>query len=175
MEPIDLINQAIDYMENNLTEPIRLENISAVGGYSRFHFCRLFVDLTGETPAGYLRKRRLSEAARELVNSKKPILNIALDYQFQSQEAFTRSFKRRFRISPGIYRKRRYLARIFSRITLDPSRKHLIYFQRGDAQEEITPRPGLGLIRRVYPCALFTYQTQASLAGRKFDQIYLLL
>src|SRR5688572_8768492 len=128
MEPIESINRAINCIENNLTEAISLEEISAVAGYSLFHFSRLFLDLVGETPGEYIRKRRLSEAARELVNSRKSILDIALDYQFQSQEAFSRSFKRLFRASPGTYRKSRHLTRTFSRISLDPSLKKSIYF-----------------------------------------------
>src|SRR5262245_7049845 len=111
MDYSEPINQAIDYIENNLTEAVTLEKISAAAGYSPFHFGRLFLALIGETPGEYLRKRRLSEAARELVVSRRKILDIALDYQFQSQEAFTRAFKKRFRVSPALYRRKRRLAR----------------------------------------------------------------
>jgi AraC-like DNA-binding protein len=72
--------------------------------------------MTGETPAGYLRQRRLSEAARALVDSSQPILEIALDYQFNSQEAFTRAFHRRFRLTPNAYRHRRRLKRFQPRL-----------------------------------------------------------
>ena len=174
MENIEPINRAIDYIENNLTEAIRLEEVSAVAGYSLFHFSRLFLELIGETPGDYIRKRRLSEAACELINSRKSILDIALDYQFQSQEAFSRSFKRLFRVSPGTYRKRRYLTRTFPRITLNPSLKESIYFPEVSQQKKvILPRPHLDQIIRLHPAALFTYRVNANLLNRRFDDLFL--
>lgn len=67
---------------------------------------------TDETPGSYIRKRRLSEAVRQLLTSKSRILDIALDYQFDSQAAFTRAFRAMFAISPGSYRKRQWFARL---------------------------------------------------------------
>ena len=99
-------------------QPVTTTQVAAATGYSRAHLGRLFLEMTGETLAGYIRKRRLSEAARRLVATRVSILDLALDYQFESQEAFTRSFKRHFRLSPGAYRKRGRLAGAFSRITL---------------------------------------------------------
>lgn len=174
MEPIVPINQAIDYIENNLTEAISLETISAAAGYSLFHFSRLFLELIGQTPGEYLRKRRLSEAACELVNSRKCILDIALDYQFQSQEAFTRSFKRLFRTSPGAYRKKRRLTKIFPRISLNPALKRSIYSPGVDQQGNIIiPIPRTDPIIQLRTAAIFTYRTDLSLSKRKFDNIYL--
>lgn len=113
-----LINQAIDYTENRLTQPLTVAEVAAAVGYSRFHFTRLFQTTTGMTLRTYFRNRRLSEAAGELLHSAKPILDIALDYQFGSQEAFSRAFKRVFSVSPQVYRKRRRYRRRFLRITL---------------------------------------------------------
>jgi AraC-like DNA-binding protein len=174
MEPIEPINRAINYIEGNLTEAISLEEVSAAAGYSLFHFSRLFLDLIGETPGDYIRKRRLSEAARELVNSRKRILDIALDYQFQSQEAFSRSFKRLFRASPGTYRKRRRLTKTFARITLNPALKKSIYFPGASQQKRvILPRPHLDQVICLHPSAVFTYRASANLLTGKFDAVYL--
>ena len=73
--------------------------------YSQFHFTRKFLELKGETPGSYLRRRRLEEAANEILDGT-DILQVALDYHFGSQEAFTRSFKAHFQITPGFYRKK---------------------------------------------------------------------
>ncbi len=54
----------------------------------------------------YVRKRRLAEAADELLDGSRRIIDIALDYHFQSQEAFTRAFKRSFSLTPHAYRKK---------------------------------------------------------------------
>ncbi|MFN8489825.1 MAG: helix-turn-helix domain-containing protein [Caldilineaceae bacterium] len=131
MDHICHLNRAINDIEAHLTQPLAVEQVAARIGYSRFHFDRLFLATVGDTLASYLRKRRLTEAAREIIHSDKPLLDIALDYQFQSQEAFTRSFKRMFGLSPGAYRRRRRLTRPFFKITLRPQRLFALY---GSAQ-----------------------------------------
>ena len=130
-----LLNRAIHYIEGHLTAPASVEDAATVVGYSRAHFSRTFLAVTGITPVAYLRKRRLTEAARELTTTSRRILDIALDYQFQSQEALTRSFKQEFGVSPGYYRWRGRLRRLFGRITLGTT--NLLYPGQGLAT---TPR-----------------------------------
>ncbi len=102
----NVIRKAISFMEANLKERINVDDIARDSGYSLFHFTRVFMELTGESPGSYLRKLRLEEAARE-IRAGKRILDTALDYHFGSQEAFTRSFKTHFQITPGFYKKTR--------------------------------------------------------------------
>jgi AraC family transcriptional regulator len=93
---------AADYIEAHLRDDLALEEVAARAAlYSPFHFIRLFRLLAGETPGGYLRKRRLSEAARDLAESNRSVLQIALAYRFRSAEAFARSFKHQFGLSPS--------------------------------------------------------------------------
>ncbi|HNW32031.1 MAG TPA: AraC family transcriptional regulator, partial [Caldisericia bacterium] len=89
---IDKMQDAIDFMEAKLKEDIRLNDVAFEVGFSSFHFHRIFLANVGETVTEYMRKRRLSEAARELMETDHRILDIAVDYQFESQEAFTRAF-----------------------------------------------------------------------------------
>ena len=56
-------------MEQNLKSPIKVGDIANAAFYSKYHFQRLFSLLTGETVGSYLRKRRLTEAARELIET----------------------------------------------------------------------------------------------------------
>jgi AraC-like DNA-binding protein len=112
------VSRALDYIEDNLCEPISPGHIAWLIGYTRTYFDQCFSAAIGESLASYLRKRRLSEAARQLITSKKTILEIALDYQYQSAEAFTRAFYKEFRFTPSAYRKRKHLVRFFSRIWL---------------------------------------------------------
>jgi AraC family transcriptional regulator len=155
---IEHINCAIDHIEKSLAQPLTIRETAQAAGYSRFHFDRLFLAMTGETPGRYIRKRRLTEAARELVTSRKRLLDIALDYQFDSQEAFTRAFKRMFRISPGAYRRRGRLVRTFPRITL---KRQTVYRLSGDASH----------IRPATPMVIFSFRDMASLLNRKFDTV----
>ncbi|MBU2512522.1 GyrI-like domain-containing protein [bacterium] len=105
MSYIESINRAIDFIERNLKKPIQVEDIASAAYYSKYHFQRLFSLLTGETVGSYLRKRRLTEAANELVNTDRNIIDIALDYQFHSQESFGRSFKDHFGNTPYHFRR----------------------------------------------------------------------
>ncbi len=72
---------------------------------SPFHFHRVFVSLLGEPPGAYIRGRRLTRAARELVDTDRPILEIALRWGWESQAGFTRRFTERFGRSPGVFRR----------------------------------------------------------------------
>jgi AraC family transcriptional regulator len=95
--------KAIDFIEANLKQDISVEKIASETAYSRFHFTRKFLELTGRTPGAYLRKRRLEDAAKEILSGR-DILGIALDYRFGSHQAFTRSFKAYFGTTPKLYR-----------------------------------------------------------------------
>ncbi|MCX6377016.1 MAG: AraC family transcriptional regulator [Armatimonadetes bacterium] len=101
------VYEAIVHIEANLDEEISLPEVAEKAGYSVFHFGRIFQGVTGETVMDYVRKRRLTEAAKALVQTNRRILDIALDWQYDSHEAFTRAFKRAYGMTPGIFRRRR--------------------------------------------------------------------
>ncbi len=99
------IEKAVDFIEENLREKLTIEMIAEKAYFSKYHFIRVFTAMTGETVGNYLRKRRISRSSKQLINSNSPILDIALEYQFESQEAYNRSFKKIYNTSPGKYRK----------------------------------------------------------------------
>ncbi len=103
MDYYENVKKAIQFIEDNLKEDIYVEDIAREAFYSQFHFMRIFLELTGETPGAYLRKRRLMEAASDILSGK-DILEVAIDYHFNSREAFTRSFKDYFSVTPGLYK-----------------------------------------------------------------------
>lgn len=100
----DLILKAVNYVEAHICDNISLEEIAKVVGFSKFHFTRLFKGMTRETINEYIRKRRLTLAARALIDTTIPIFQIGLDAGYNSQEAFTRAFKMYMGISPQKYR-----------------------------------------------------------------------
>ncbi|MFC0211766.1 effector binding domain-containing protein [Paenibacillus chartarius] len=99
------MQQAIDYIESRLTEDLKIADVAARAHCSAFHFQRLFQAITGFSVQGYVRKRRLSEAAGLLRSSQKGILDVAVEYGYGSQEAFTRAFSSFFGMTPAQYRK----------------------------------------------------------------------
>lgn len=105
MDYSEAIQKSIDYIENNLKEKIVLEDLAKHTFLSKYHYHRVFHALVGETVMQYVRKRRLTEAAKELIESNVKIVDVALKYQFSSQEAFARAFKRMFNVSPGEFRR----------------------------------------------------------------------
>ncbi|WP_145330209.1 effector binding domain-containing protein [Paenibacillus xylanexedens] len=99
------IQLAIEHLEKHLQEPFNIKDVSAASSFSVFHFQRLFQAITGFTVLEYLRRRRLTEAASTLRNSAQGVLEIALSYGYQSQEAFTRAFDAHFGVTPARFRK----------------------------------------------------------------------
>ena len=174
MDYIHPINRAIDYIEANLAQELDLSAVAAAAGYSPFHLSRLFRAMTGETPGGYIRKRRLSEAARQLVTSNRRILDIALDQHFGSQAAFTRAFRAAFGISPGAYRKRGRLIRLTRRITLRPPRICTVNGERGRDAGLALPGQGLGRVAPARALGLLAYRGPAGATRRALDRCYLL-
>ncbi|GAB6928676.1 AraC family transcriptional regulator [Paenibacillus sp. JCM 10914] len=100
-----IIQNSITYMEQHLDEQLTLADIASQAGFSRFHFHRLFRKEVGMNIADYLRTRRLCHAAQRLLYTEAAIIDIAFDGHFESQEAFTRAFKKMYGMPPGRYRK----------------------------------------------------------------------
>lgn len=105
MNYCDNIQRSIDYIEDNLKEDIDINMAVMQSGYSTTHFYRIFQAFMGESIKEYVLKRKLSEAAVELVTTNRRLIEIAIDYGFNSQEVFTRAFTKVFHITPGKYRK----------------------------------------------------------------------
>lgn len=106
MNPVEA---ALWYVESHLKEEIRLEDVAAVAGVSRFHLTRAFGFATGLSVMRYARVRRLSEAARALGAEDVDILSVALDAGYGSHEAFTRAFRDQFGVTPQQVRERRHV------------------------------------------------------------------
>lgn len=98
------VTTAIDYIENNLSDKLDLEIVANAVHYSKYHLHRVFVDTIGLTIHDYVQRRRLTEAAKLLVLSDKPIIEIALLAGYESQQAFTTIFKSMYKKSPNQYR-----------------------------------------------------------------------
>lgn len=105
MDHLRQVQNAIDYIEDHLQSPegddLDIREIARRGGYSHWHFQRLFAATVGEGVKEYVRKRRLTLALKEITSTDRRLLDIALDHGFESQEAFSRAFKARFGATPG--------------------------------------------------------------------------
>lgn len=102
----EIVKKVIDYIENNLEQEIDLDKIAETIGYSKFHLNRMFTEETNITIYKYLQIRRLTIAAEKLVKTDTPIIQIAYEAGYHSQQAFSLAFKQIYLYSPKIYRDR---------------------------------------------------------------------
>ena len=103
---MDRLLRSLRFIEDHLDEPFEATDVAAAASLSPWHFARIFQALTGDTVMGYVRRRRLTEAAQRLADGDPVrLIELALDSGFESQAAFTRAFKRQFGMPPGAVRK----------------------------------------------------------------------
>lgn len=99
---IDEIDQCI---EKHNDEALTLSCLAHRLGYSEFYVTKKFKEISGMSLRNYLGHRKLTFALKEVRDTQTSILDIALNYGFSSHEAFTRTFKRSFGVTPSEYRK----------------------------------------------------------------------
>lgn len=85
----DVVQKVIDYIETNLEEELDLDHIAEKAGYSKFYLNRTFTEYTDITIHKYLQSRRLTVAAERLVKTDKPIIEIAYDAGYDTQQSFS--------------------------------------------------------------------------------------
>lgn len=100
-----VLNKTIGYIEEQLHETLEIESIIKYAGFSKYHFHRIFKARIGMSVSDYVRMRRLARSSTMLLYTNKSIIDIALLHHFESQEAFTRAFKKYYQLPPGQYRK----------------------------------------------------------------------
>lgn len=103
---LETISKVQKYISNNITENITLSKLAQVANYSIPQLERLFKDTLGVTPFTYIRKLRLTAAAKVLRDNNIKVVDTALDFLFDSHEGFTRAFSKEFGISPLKYKKK---------------------------------------------------------------------
>ena len=99
-----IVSQVIRYIEDNLHDRLDLDMVAAALHYSKYHLHRIFKNTAGLSIHDYVRRRQLTEAARLLVLSGKPVIEIALISGYRSQQAFTDIFKAMYKVSPARFR-----------------------------------------------------------------------
>lgn len=105
MDRANIIHDLLNWIETHLDQPLLLDNVAAKSGYSKWHLQRMFRSTTGHALGSYIRERRLSQAAQALRTTPRPILDIALQFHFDSQPSFSRAFKKQFGKTPAVYRR----------------------------------------------------------------------
>lgn len=105
------IQPVVAYAAAHLDQDVSLAALAGQAGLSTFHLHRVFSAAAGETPKQFTLRLRLGRAAAMLLTSEDAVLDIALDCGFQSHEAFSRAFRKRFGMTPSDYRARGFADR----------------------------------------------------------------
>ncbi|MCX8958775.1 superoxide response transcriptional regulator SoxS [Erwinia psidii] len=100
----DIINTLTHWIDSNLDKTLSIDQVAAKSGYSKWHLQRMFRTVTRQTLGGYIRERRLTLAAEALRQTQRPVFDIAMQYGYESQQTFSRVFRRQFSLTPTAYR-----------------------------------------------------------------------
>ena len=145
------IQRGLDYIEAHLAEDIAPADVARHAGISQWHFQRIFKSLTNETLKVYIRSRRFAAALEMLEAPGAPLIQIALASGFDTQESFTRAFKKAFGITPGAYRTSRSVSRFARKARFDAEYlRHL--HQNVSLEPELVEQPAMRLIGMVTRC-----------------------
>jgi AraC family transcriptional regulator len=163
---MSLSAQALFVIERHLETEITLGSVAAACGLSRFHLAHAFAAATGHRVMGYVRARRLTEAARALSRGPANILDIAMHAGYASHAAFSRAFRAQFGLTPEQMRGRRSLEGLsLTEIITVPRRKSVSLpsptLQTLDEQHFV----GLSVERRLGESASIPAQWQAFMSG----------
>lgn len=118
MDWISGIQNAINYIEDHITEEIDYEAVAKQSFSSGFHFQRVFSILCGMTLGEYIRNRRLSLAGAELAASNAKVIDIAAKYGYESPESFCKAFQKFHGIAPSQARSNGARLKSFSRLSI---------------------------------------------------------
>ena len=122
MENMELLSLALSYLEENLNQKITTEDVARACFCSKSTLEKLFKYVNNISIHDYVIRRRMTKAALDLINRKdRGILDIALDYGYTSNEAFTRAFKQIWHCNPSELRGRNRGFELYPRLLVDPT------------------------------------------------------
>src|SRR5699024_1701162 len=111
------MNNALNYIEENLTNEIDVSEIAKRALCSEYHFKRMFSFLAGVTLSEYIRRKRRTIAAFELNDSDSRVIDITMKYGYDSPDAFTRAFHHMHGITPSEARNNGHIIKSYPQMT----------------------------------------------------------
>jgi AraC family transcriptional regulator len=116
---LELIKETTGFIENNLLEPLNLDNISENVNVSKFHLLRIWKGATFTGLMEYVRRRRIAQSLSDLIHERNSIEFISSKYSFGSERTYNRVFKEEFGITPAKWRKNPCPLEILDRFNAD--------------------------------------------------------
>ena len=91
-----VIDTIVEWIDDNLHQPLRIDDIARHAGYSKWHLQRLFLQYKGESLGRLYSRKEAAAGRRDLRDTDQRVYDICLKYGFDSQQTFTRVFTRTF-------------------------------------------------------------------------------
>lgn len=104
MEWLEKLNEALQYIEENLDGEIEYEKAAKIACCTTYHFQRMFSYIAGTPLSEYIRNRRLTKAALDLQSGDK-VIDVSIRYGYESPTAFNRAFQKVHNVSPSVAQK----------------------------------------------------------------------
>ncbi|WP_096186481.1 AraC family transcriptional regulator [Evansella halocellulosilytica] len=117
MDSLEKMNGALQYIEDYLTDEIDMKEVAKIACCSDYHFKRTFSFLAGISLSDYIRRRRLSLAALDLMESDTKVIDIAIKYGYSSPDSFTRAFQSLHGVTPSEARAHKHSLKAYPRMT----------------------------------------------------------
>ena len=137
MSHLSEMQRAIDFIEEHLLSGVTYTDAARHLFMSGYHFHRLFSAAAGLTVSEYIRKRKLSLAAQELLSSDVRIIDLALKYGYESPESFSKAFSKFHGQSPASVRRNEGCSvRIFDRIRISNQQGGIVSMEYRIAETE---------------------------------------
>ena len=115
------LQNAITYIEENLTEEIKVRDVADKAYVSEFHFQRIFSALCGVSVGEYIRNRRMTLAAKELAAKEVKVIDVAVKYGYDSPDSFARAFTKFHGVTPSAAKEKGAKLRDFAPVRLSLS------------------------------------------------------
>lgn len=100
-----IIRDLLAWINANIRSAIKIEDVALRSGYSKWHLQRMFQRIMHISLGNYIRDKKLELAAHDLLDSNAAVIDISMKYGYDSQQSFTRSFARKYRVPPATYRR----------------------------------------------------------------------
>ncbi len=126
MDSLESLNRSLDYIEENLADEIFYDEAARIAMCSEYHFKRMFSFLAGITLSEYIRRRRLTLAAQELISSDIKIIDLAMKFGYNSPDAFTRAFYTLHGVTPSEARANNHKLKAYPRMTFQLTIKGVV-------------------------------------------------
>ena len=118
MDLLEIFKSSILYIEDHLTESISVKDVARQASVSNFYFQRMFSAFTGMNVGDYIRQRRLSLAAQELLIDDVKIIDLAYKYGYETPESFARAFRKFHGVLPKEVKKHPNLLKLCPRLEI---------------------------------------------------------